>query len=171
MPGRDRLVDFTDRMMVADGLGYLSDDILTKVDRAAMAVSLETRVPFLDRDVVTFACRVPVEMKIRNGAGKWLLRQVLYRHVPAKLVDRPKSGFSVPIDAWLRGPLRRWASDLLDPSRLRAQGLFDDKIVSAALHDHIEGTRDHGYWLWNVLMVQAWLDHLTTTQPQGAGAN
>jgi len=162
MPSRDVVKDFAERMMVADGLGYLTDDILTKVDRAAMAVSLETRVPFLDLDVVRFACRVPVTMKVRDGRGKWLLRQVLYRHVPAALVDRPKTGFSVPIDAWLRGPLRGYANDLLEPGRLKAQGLFDVNVVSGVLSSHLRGVRNAGHWLWNVLMVQAWLDHWST---------
>ena len=163
MPSRDIVRDFADRMMVADGLGYLTDDILTKVDRAAMAVSLETRVPFLDIDVVNFACRVPVAMKVRDGRGKWLLRQVLYRHVPPALVDRPKTGFSVPIDAWLRGPLRSFASDLLEPGRLKAQGLFDANVVSDVLNSHLRGVRNAGHWLWNVLMVQTWLDHWDTS--------
>jgi len=158
MPSAEVLDNFADRMMVADGLGYLTDDILTKVDRAAMANSLETRVPFLDLDVVNFACHVPVTMKVRNGRGKWLLRQVLYRHVPPSLVDRPKTGFSVPIDSWLRGPLRAFAGDLLEPGRLKAQGLFDADVVSAVLNAHLRGVRDAGHWLWNVLMVQAWLD-------------
>jgi asparagine synthase (glutamine-hydrolysing) len=146
------------RMTLADSLGYLSDDILHKVDRAAMAVSLETRIPFLDRDVVEFAARVPPSMKVRDGRGKWLVRQVLYRHVPAALVDRPKTGFSIPLDDWLRGPLKSWASDLLSPERLRRQGLFEPEPVARALADHISGRRSRGYWLWNVLMAQAWCD-------------
>jgi asparagine synthase (glutamine-hydrolysing) len=158
MPSREVVADFAERMMVADTLGYLTDDILTKVDRAAMAVSLEARVPFLDVEVVNFACRVPVAMKVRDGRGKWLLRQVLYRHVPPALVDRPKTGFSVPIDAWLRGPLRSFAIDLLSPGRIRTQGLFDADVVSGVLDAHLRGVRDAGHWLWNVLMAQAWLD-------------
>ncbi len=146
------------RMTLADSLGYLTDDILQKVDRAAMAVSLETRIPFLDRDVVEFAARVPPSMKVRDGRGKWLVRQVLYRHVPAALVDRPKTGFSIPLDDWLRGPLKSWASDLLSPERLRRQGLFEPEPVARALADHISGRRSRGYWLWNVLMAQAWHD-------------
>jgi asparagine synthase (glutamine-hydrolysing) len=166
MPSRDVVEDFSDRMMVADGLGYLTDDILTKVDRAAMAVSLETRVPFLDLDVVNFACHVPAGMKVRDGRGKWLLRQVLYRHVPAALVDRPKTGFSVPMDVWLRGPLRSFASDLLEPGRLKAQGLFDANVVCGVLNSHLRGVRNAGHWLWNVLMVQTWLDQWgTATRP------
>ncbi len=146
------------RMTLADSLSYLTDDILQKVDRAAMAVSLETRVPFLDKDVVEFAARVPPEMKVRAGRGKWLVRQVLYRHVPAALIDRPKTGFSIPIDDWLRGPLRPWASDLLSPATLQLQGLFNAKRVGRMLDEHMSGRRNHGYWLWNVLMAQAWHD-------------
>lgn len=151
-------LDPLDRMTLADSLSYLSDDILQKVDRAAMAVSLETRVPFLDRDVVEFAARVPPSMKIRDGRGKWLVRQVLYKHVPAALIDRPKTGFSIPLDQWLRGPLKSSAYDLLAPARLRQQGLFDTARVGLMLHQHMSGRRNNGYWLWNVLMAQAWHD-------------
>jgi asparagine synthase (glutamine-hydrolysing) len=151
-------LDPLDRMTLSDALSYLTDDILQKVDRAAMAVSLETRVPFLDRDVVEFATRVPPHMKVRDGRGKWLVRQVLYRHVPAALVDRPKTGFSVPLDDWLRGPLKSWAGDLLSPERLRRQGLFNIEPIESRLGEHLNGRHNHGYWLWNVLMAQAWHD-------------
>ena len=151
-------IDPLDRMTLADSLSYLTDDILQKVDRAAMSVALETRVPFLDKDVVEFAARVPPGMKLRDGRGKWLVRQVLYQHVPAELVDRPKTGFSIPIDDWLRGPLRSWASDLTSPARLQAQNLFNAGRVAARMAEHMSGRRNHGYWLWNVLMVQAWYD-------------
>jgi asparagine synthase (glutamine-hydrolysing) len=151
-------LDPLDRMTLADSLSYLTDDILQKVDRAAMAVALETRVPFLDKDVVEFAARIPPHMKVRDGRGKWLVRQVLYQHVPADLVDRPKTGFSIPIDEWLRGPLKSWASDLLAPGRLQAQNLFNAKRVAARMTEHMSGRRNHGYWLWNVLMAQAWCD-------------
>ena len=151
-------LDPLDRMTLADSLSYLSDDILQKVDRAAMAVSLETRVPFLDRDVVEFAARIPPGMKVREGRGKWLVRQVLYKHVPPALIDRPKTGFSIPLDDWLRGPLKSWASDLLSPDRLRRQGLFNAKRVEHRFAEHLSGRRNHGYWLWNVLMAQAWHD-------------
>jgi asparagine synthase (glutamine-hydrolysing) len=146
------------RMALADALAYLSDDILQKVDRAAMAVSLETRVPFLDIGVVDLSCRTPSSMKIRDGRGKWLVRQVLHRHVPRELVERPKTGFGIPIDGWLRGPLRDWAGDLLSPQRLRRQGLFDVDRVARAFDEHQRLRRNHGYWLWNVLMAQAWHD-------------
>jgi asparagine synthase (glutamine-hydrolysing) len=151
-------LDPLDRMTLADSLSYLTDDILQKVDRAAMSVSLETRVPFLDRDVVEFSTRIPPDMKVRAGRGKWLVRQVLYKHVPAALIDRPKTGFSIPLDDWLRGPLKSWASDLLSPDRLQRQGLFDAKRVGHQLGEHMSGRRNHGYWLWNVLMAQAWHD-------------
>lgn len=150
--------DGLDRITLADVLSYLTDDILQKVDRAAMSVSLETRVPFLDREVAEFSCRVPPDMKVRDGQGKWLLRQVLDRHVPRSLVDRPKSGFSIPLNEWLRGPLQPWASDLLSPSRLEQQGWFDAGRVSQIWNEHRQGRRNHGSWLWNVLMVQAWAD-------------
>jgi asparagine synthase (glutamine-hydrolysing) len=151
-------LDPLDRLTLADSLSYLTDDILQKVDRAAMSVSLETRVPFLDRDVVEFAARVPPSMKIREGRGKWLVRQVLYKHVPAALIDRPKTGFSIPLDQWLRGPLKSWVGDLLAPARLRRQGLFNAERVELMLGQHMSGRRNHGYWLWNVLMAQAWHD-------------
>jgi asparagine synthase (glutamine-hydrolysing) len=149
-------LDPLDRITLADSLSYLTDDILQKVDRAAMAVALETRVPFLDKDVVEFAATVPPEMKVRDGRGKWLLRQVLYRHVPQTLLDRPKTGFSVPLDAWLRGPLKAWTLDLLSPARLQLQNLFNVKLVEERVREHMSGARNHGYWLWNVLMAQAW---------------
>jgi asparagine synthase (glutamine-hydrolysing) len=161
-------LDLLDRMTLADSLGYLTDDILQKVDRAAMAVSLETRVPFLDKDVVEFAAKIPPAMKVRAGRGKWLVRQVLYKHVPAALIDRPKAGFSIPLDDWLRGALKSWASDLLSPDRLRRQGLFDPKRVEQKLGEHMSGRRNHGYWLWNVLMAEAWHDEW---RPGHAGAN
>lgn len=154
-----------DRMTLADALNYLSDDILHKVDRAAMAVSLETRVPFLDPDVAEFAVRIPPSMKVREGRGKWLVRQVLYKYVPHELVDRPKTGFSIPLAEWLRGPLRGWAGDLLAPGRLRQQGLFAPAAIATRLNEHMAGRRDHAYWLWNVLMAQSWLDQWGGRRP------
>ena len=145
-------------MLLWDVTGYLPDDILVKVDRAAMSTSLETRVPFLDRDVFDVAWRLPMDVKLRAGVTKWILRQVLYRHVPPALVDRPKMGFGVPIGAWLRGPLRPWAEDLLAERRLTTQGLLDPVPVRRAWQLHLSGRRDLGYELWDVLMLQSWLD-------------
>jgi asparagine synthase (glutamine-hydrolysing) len=157
-PWRD-LADPTHAMMYLDLITYLPDDILVKVDRAAMAVSLETRVPLLDHRVIEFAWRLPVSMKVRGGIGKLLLREVLYRHVPRALVDRPKMGFGIPLDAWLRGPLRAWAEELLDESRLRLQGFLDPSIVRQRWSEHLSGRRNWQYALWNVLMFQAWYAH------------
>ena len=145
-------------MLWLDLVGYLPDDILTKVDRAAMAVSLETRVPFLDRDVFDLAWRLPMDLKLRDGVTKWILRQVLYRHVPASLVDRPKMGFGLPIGSWLRGPLRPWAEELLGEGRLRRQGLLDPAPIRLAWSAHQSGRSDLAYELWDVLMLQAWMD-------------
>ena len=153
-----RLADPVARMMALDGLTYLPDDILVKVDRAAMAVSLETRAPFLDRDVIEFAWSLPMHMKIRDGQGKWLLRRLLDRYVPRELVERPKMGFGIPLDAWLRGPLKDWAESLLAEDRLRHEGYLEPAPIRAAWKAHLSGQASYGYRLWSVLMFQAWLD-------------
>lgn len=151
------------RAMQLDAVTYLPDDILAKVDRAAMAVSLETRVPLLDHRLYELAWRLPTSMRVRGGTGKWLLRQVLRSYVPAELVERPKMGFGVPIGSWLRGPLRPWAEDLLDERRLRDQGLLDPAPIRAAWEGHVSGAVDEKYRLWAILVLQAWLDEAGAT--------
>ncbi len=151
------------RMMALDGLTYLPDDILVKVDRASMAVSLETRAPFLDRDVMEFAWSLPMQMKLRDGKGKWILRQLLDRHVPRALIDRPKMGFSIPLDDWLRGPLREWAETLLAEDRLLREGYLNPKPIRETWLRHVRGEASVGYRLWSVLMFQAWLEQQGTT--------
>ena len=147
------------QMMHWDTLCYLPNDILVKVDRAAMAVSLETRVPMLDHRLVEFAMSLPMNMLHRQGQSKWLLRQLLYRHVPQKLIDRPKMGFGVPMAQWLKGPLLDWSQSLLDPRILQDDGLLDPTWVSQLWQQHQSGKKDHAYLLWNILAFQAWRQH------------
>ena len=152
------LADLDDitKMMAVDMVSYLPDDILVKVDRAAMGVSLETRVPFLDHHVFEFASKIPLEMKLNKGIGKSILRDVLYKYVPKDLIERPKMGFGVPVGVWLRGPLRDWAETLLDESTLKQQGFFHVDVVKRKWDEHIAGTRNWQSQLWAVLMFQAW---------------
>lgn len=155
---KTRFPDFLDRMQILDSLTYLPDDILTKVDRASMAVGLEARIPLLDYRLVEASWALPREMKIRNGVSKWIMRQILYRRVPQHLIDRPKMGFGVPLAEWLRGPLREWAEALLDENMLRQQGIFDVFEVRGHWTRHLSG-ENWAYLIWDVLMFQSWITH------------
>ena len=152
------IVDSEHRMMLLDSLTYLPDDILTKVDRAAMGVSLETRIPFLDYRVAELAWRLPLDTKINNGETKWPIRQVLYKYVPKVLIERPKAGFAIPVGQWIRGPLREWAADLLNEERIRREGYFNPELVQQLWQQHLSGKYDWTPRLWAILMFQAWLD-------------
>ena len=156
------------RMMYCDAVSYLPDDILCKVDRASMAVGLETRVPFLDHRVAEAAARIPLATKIREGRSKYILRKLLDRYVPRQLVDRPKAGFAVPVGEWIKGPLRGWAEELLDPRRMRIEGWLDDDAVSARWRDHLNGRHEATAALWSVLMFQAWLREQDTANAVAA---
>lgn len=147
-----------ERMMLGDALGYLPDDILCKVDRASMAVSLETRVPFLDHRLAAVAARIPIGMKIADGRGKLVIRKLLDRYVPSELTDRPKAGFGIPVGEWLRGPLKGWADDLLSEERLRRGGMFDVAAIRRRYAEHQSGHRDSTVALWSVLMFESWLE-------------
>jgi len=150
------LQDTVELMQLCDMQTYMIEDVLAKVDRASMAVSLESRVPLLDHRLLELSWRLKPDQKIRGGQGKWLLRQVLYRYVPAPLIDRPKQGFAIPLAEWLRGPLRPWAEDLLSPSALSDTGLFTSDIIGRRWAQHVTGARNWAPHLWNILMAQAW---------------
>jgi asparagine synthase (glutamine-hydrolysing) len=145
------------RMMYCDAVSYLPDDILCKVDRASMAVSLETRVPFLDHRVAELAARIPLDMKVCGGTGKHILRKLLHQEGPRELIERPKAGFGIPVGEWIKGTLRPWAEDLLDPSRMAGEGWFDAGIVQRRWREHLSGRRDSTPALWALLTFQAWL--------------
>jgi asparagine synthase (glutamine-hydrolysing) len=150
--------EIVDQMMLFDSISYLPGDILTKMDRAGMSVSLETRIPFLDHNIFEFAWKLPQQYKIRNGQGKWILREVLYKYVPKELVNRPKMGFSVPVGDWIRGPLLDWACDLLDESRIENQGIYNTEYVKSIWSEHLSKRKNWDYELWNILMFQQWLN-------------
>lgn len=145
-----------DKMMYLDSITYLPDDILAKVDRAAMAVSLESRIPLLDHRVYEFAWRLPMKFKIHEGSGKWILKKVLDQYVPRNLIERPKMGFGVPLESWLRGPLREWTEEFLSKNRLNSEGFFNSAMIIQKWEEHLSGKKDWQFYLWNILMFQSW---------------
>ncbi len=150
--------DYFEQMMLLDLLCYLPDDILAKVDRASMAVSLEMRAPLLDYRIVEFSLQLPIRFKLRDGERKWLMRRVLDRYVPKELIDRPKQGFSVPVGSWLRKELKDWAAALIEPGRLKREGFLDPALIQSAWNEHQSGRRNRSHHLWSVLMFQLWLE-------------
>jgi len=151
-------IDNQQKMMVLDFLTYLPDDILVKVDRSAMASSLETRAPFLDHKLIEYVWRIPQSYKLRNGHGKWILKKILGQYVPNNLIDRPKMGFGVPIENWLRGPIKDWAENLLNEKKLKQDGIFNSKIIRDKWQDHLSGKKNWHHDLWNILMFQSWIN-------------
>jgi asparagine synthase (glutamine-hydrolysing) len=147
-----------EKMMYQDSIAYLPGDILTKVDRTGMSVSLEGRIPLLDPAVAEVAWRMPIDMKQKGDCGKWALKQVLYKYLPKEMMERPKMGFGVPIHMWLKEDLKEWACDLLSENRLTKQGLYHPKLITEKLTKHLSGEENNAAYLWDVLMVQAWLD-------------
>jgi asparagine synthase (glutamine-hydrolysing) len=154
--GSNLFQDNMDKMMLNDLLTYLPDDILCKVDRAGMAVSLESRIPFLDHNVFEFSSSLPLPFKINKGTSKWILREILKKYIPENLINRPKMGFGIPLEAWLRGPLKEWADDLLNEKAIKESGILTPKVVSQKWEEHISGKRNWHYQLWAILMFQAW---------------
>ena len=154
-----RGLDSQEKMMALDSLTYLPDDILVKVDRAAMATSLETRMPFLDHKLIEYAWKIPQSFKLRGNNGKWIIKKILDKYVPKNLTERPKMGFAVPIELWLRGSLKDWAENLLNENRLIQEGYFNPNIIRNTWTEHISGKRNWSYHLWDILMFQSWLDN------------
>jgi asparagine synthase (glutamine-hydrolysing) len=154
--GSDLFQDNKDKMMLNDLLTYLPDDILCKVDRAGMAVSLESRIPFLDHNVFAFSSSLPLSFKINKGTSKWILREILKKYIPENLINRPKMGFGIPLEGWLRGPLKEWADDLLNEKAIKESGMLNPQVVSQKWEEHISGKRNWHYQLWAILMFQAW---------------
>jgi asparagine synthase (glutamine-hydrolysing) len=151
-----------EKMMAADTISYLPDDILVKVDRAAMANSLETRVPFLDYRIIEFAWQIPIFQKLNSNKSKLILREILYKYVPKELIERPKMGFGVPIAEWLRGPLKNWAEEILSEEKIINDDLLDYKIIKKKWDEHQSGKHNWQYHLWDVLMFQSWYDYQKT---------
>ena len=147
-----------EQMMVLDLITYLPNDILVKVDRAAMATSLETRTPFLDHKLINYVWKIPQSLKFRDGNGKWILKKILNQYVPKNLTERPKMGFGIPIDKWLRGPLRDWAENLLSEKRLQHEGYFNHDLIRNKWLEHLSGKKNWQSDLWDILMFQSWID-------------
>jgi len=158
-------VDVPTKIMLCDLLCYLPDDILVKVDRASMGVSLEVRTPLLSHKLVEFALSLPIQFKLRDGRGKWLLRNLLYKHVPKQLLDRPKHGFSIPLAQWLRGGLREWASDLLTKSSLEKHGHFHTSVIQKRWKEHLTGKVNWDSFIWSIVMFQSWISTLDGSIP------